>query len=131
MALKSRQLYILMALKELGGEATTLQIAELAKLNVNGVSQSLGALSEHVKRLNGRGGETKWQIINLPKPELVRHHDDPPCTARLENGRCPKCKLHPDTQSTCFYFYCRTCHAPLNKNMRCPLCTQKYQNPNS
>ena len=61
MALKKRQKIILAALVELGGEATTRQIAEKANLNVNGVSQSLGAMLQ-VICLGGRGGETKWRI---------------------------------------------------------------------
>lgn len=61
MALKKRQKLILAALVKLGGEATTRQIAERVSLNVNGVSQSLGAISQ-VICLDGRGGETKWKI---------------------------------------------------------------------
>lgn len=31
----------------------------------------------------------------------VIHHDDPPCDMRLDaSGKCPKCQLVPDTQST-------------------------------
>jgi hypothetical protein len=61
MALKKRHRIILAALAELGGEATTRQIAGKVNLNVNGVSQSLGAISQ-VICLGGRGGETKWKI---------------------------------------------------------------------
>lgn len=47
--------------------------------------------------------------------KLVMHHDDPPCEARLElDGRCPECKLHPDMQSTCFYYYCL--HSPAEEH---------------
>lgn len=60
-ALKKRQKEILAALKELGGTATTRQIAEKTKLNVNGISQSLGALCQ-VYCLERRGGETKWKL---------------------------------------------------------------------
>jgi DNA-binding NarL/FixJ family response regulator len=59
MVLKKRQKAILSALAELGGEATTKQIAEKVNLNVNGVSQSLGAMFKHVECLCGRGGKTK------------------------------------------------------------------------
>ena len=37
------------------------------------------------------------------KADMVLHHNDPPCTARLENGFCPECKFVPDMQNTCFY----------------------------
>ncbi|MBI3020192.1 MAG: hypothetical protein HYY60_02605 [Parcubacteria group bacterium] len=61
---KKRQKDILTALAELGGEATTRQIAEKTGLNVNGVSQSLGAYSmrDHVECLGGKGGECRWKL---------------------------------------------------------------------
>jgi predicted transcriptional regulator len=62
MALKKRQKSILTALTELGGEATTRQIAERVNLHVNGVSQSLGALTRQVECLGGRGGKIKWKL---------------------------------------------------------------------
>jgi hypothetical protein len=62
MPLKKRQKEILAALSELGGEATTRQIAEKADLHVNGVSQSLGALHDHVECLGGRAGDTRWKL---------------------------------------------------------------------
>ncbi|MBI2047896.1 MAG: hypothetical protein HYT27_02040 [Parcubacteria group bacterium] len=65
MALKKRQKLILAALAELGGEATTRQIAEKVNLHVNGVSQSLDAMYEHVKCLGGRAGETSWKLIRV------------------------------------------------------------------
>ena len=66
----------------------------------------------------------------MPKAKLVLHHDDPPCTARLEdNGYCRKCRLHPDMQSTCFYFYCPTCNVRLRKDMKCPQCGQAHERP--
>ncbi len=62
--LKRRQKEILAALKELGGEATTRQVAEKTRLNVNGVSQSLGAYSmrERVEYLGGKRGECRWKL---------------------------------------------------------------------
>lgn len=63
MALKKRQKTILSALTELGGEATTREIAIKSNLHVNGVSQSLGAMSEYVECLGGRAGETKWRLV--------------------------------------------------------------------
>jgi len=66
--LKRRQKIILAALNELGGIATTKQIAEKTNLNVNGVSQTLGVLSpKYVKCLGGRGGNTKWQEASEEK----------------------------------------------------------------
>lgn len=62
MALKNRQKLILSALTELSGEASTKQIAEKVNLNVNGVSQSLGAMNEQVECLGGRAGETRWRL---------------------------------------------------------------------
>ena len=64
MALKKRQKLILVALAELGGEATTRQIAKKVNLNVNGVSQSLGAIRQ-VECLGGRDGETRWKLIRV------------------------------------------------------------------
>lgn len=62
MPLKKRQKRILAALAGLGGEATTRQIAEKTTLPVNGVSQSLGVLTQHVVCLGGRGGDTRWKL---------------------------------------------------------------------
>lgn len=64
MALKKRQKDILAALTELG-EATTRQIADKTGLNTNGVAQSLGTMSEHVVRLDGRAGATRWRLKTL------------------------------------------------------------------
>jgi len=66
MALKRRQKDILQALSDLGGVATTRQIAKKADLNVNGVSQSMGALTDHVLRISGRGGDTVWKVKTKP-----------------------------------------------------------------
>ena len=63
--LKKRQRKILQALKDLGGEANTKQIAEKAGLNTNGVSQSLGAMYLYVDCLGGRGGETRWMVKQI------------------------------------------------------------------
>lgn len=60
--LKKRQKAILAALQDLGGEASTRQIAKKVGFNTNGVSQSLGAMYDHVACLGGRGGDTKWRI---------------------------------------------------------------------
>ncbi len=60
--LKQRQRDILQALNDLGGTATTREVALRVRLSVNGVSQSLGALFEYVQCHGGRGGEVKWSI---------------------------------------------------------------------
>lgn len=46
------------------GIATTRQIAESLGMNVNGISQSLGAMQTRglVSRLEGRGAETVWEL---------------------------------------------------------------------
>ena len=66
MRLKPRQRAILQALRMLGGTATTRQIAERTGFNVNGVSQSLGALSDFVEGLDGEAGDFKWRLKRLP-----------------------------------------------------------------
>ena len=58
MALKKRQRIILDALANLGGEATTRQIADKTGLNANGVSQSLGAMHKYVEYLGGN----RWRL---------------------------------------------------------------------
>lgn len=74
----------------------------------------------------------KNKFKKILKAKMVLHHDDPPCTARLitrKGGRwCPKCKLHPDMQSICFYFYCPSCDVPL-KNLGCPRCGKTFERP--
>ncbi|MDO8231649.1 MAG: hypothetical protein Q7T37_00375 [bacterium] len=50
------------ALFNLGGEATTQQISKETGMNINGLSQTLGALA-HIKCLGGKGGECRWKII--------------------------------------------------------------------
>jgi len=62
------------------------------------------------------------------KAKLVLHHDDPPCEARLEDGRCPECRYVPDMQSTCFRFYCPKCDRLLKK-LKCPGCGQSFERP--
>lgn len=61
---------------------------------------------------------------------MVLHHDDPPCRERLEpNGDCKECGVHPDMQSTCFYFYCQICGIILKK-MKCSECGRVFEHPN-
>ena len=64
-----------------------------------------------------------------PKVKFVLHHDDPPCTARLNDGFCQKCHLRPDMQSTCLYLYCPSCNRRLKK-LKCPKCGQAFKHPN-
>ncbi len=61
--LKKRQREILQALRDLGGRATTKEIAAKTGFHVNGVSQSLGVLSVmHVRFVGGKGGSAIWEI---------------------------------------------------------------------
>ena len=94
-------------------------------------------------------GETIWAIKNVVReesitmahaihvwleqgriaeiPKMVAHHDDPPCTARLnDKGDCPECNCHPDMQSKCLWPYCPSCDCPL-KELKCPGCGQTFE----
>ncbi|MDO8743248.1 MAG: hypothetical protein Q7J30_01660 [Candidatus Azambacteria bacterium] len=62
----------------------------------------------------------------MVKAKKVLHHDDPPCSARLDNGFCHGCNLTPDMQSTCFYLYCPSCDCRL-ENLKCPNCKQTFK----
>jgi len=62
--LKKRQIKILDALVDLDGRATVKEIAKKAHLNVNGVSQTLSALSgRYVRYINGTGGDAVWSHL--------------------------------------------------------------------
>ncbi len=63
------------------------------------------------------------------EPKKVLHHDDPPCTARLDDGFCQTCKFRPDMQSTCLYLYCPSCDKRLKK-LKCPKCGKVFKHPN-
>ncbi len=76
--MKKRQRLILQALADLGGKATTREIAHAVCLDVNGVSQSLGALADPpsdrkplVRGLGGAGGEHRWKLIGTVPPQLL------------------------------------------------------------
>ena len=43
---------------------TTREIAEKTRLNINGLSQTLGRLDFDVDCLGGRGGDRKWKLRN-------------------------------------------------------------------
>ncbi len=60
--MNKRHRQILEALRQLGGKATTRQIAAHLHLNVNGVAQSLGALYQFVNDLGGQGGDRLWEL---------------------------------------------------------------------
>ena len=79
---------------------------------------------------SGGHGEVQalGQRFAVTKADLVLHHDDPPCEARLKEGYCPECRLRPDMQSTCLWPYCPSCKIPLRK-LRCPGCGQDFENP--
>ncbi len=77
---------------------------------------------------NGTIVEIQPEEGNIMKAKTVLHHDDPPCTARLDNGFCRECGLTPDTQSICFYFYCPSCDCPL-ANLKCPKCKRTFKRP--
>ncbi len=63
--------------------------------------------------------------------KMIKYHDDPPCTARLDHdGYCPECHFTPDMQSTCIKLYCPLCEIPL-VNLACPRCKQVFENPGS
>jgi hypothetical protein len=64
----------------------------------------------------------------IMKARLVLHHDDPPCQARLHDGHCRVCDIHPDMQSTALWYYCPTCVIPL-KDLTCPACKQTFEKP--
>jgi hypothetical protein len=69
---------------------------------------------------------------NLRKAIYLAHHDDPPCEEKLEKIRggnyCPKCKIHPDTQSISLRAYCPDCKVLL-KNLKCRTCSTQFQKP--
>jgi tRNA(Ile)-lysidine synthase TilS/MesJ len=53
----------LLQLEEQHKPATTREIATIAKLNTNGVSQTLGSLDgKSVRCLGSKGGDTRWKL---------------------------------------------------------------------
>ncbi len=62
--LKKHQRKILKAFSGLDNEATTREIAKVVNRSVNGVAQSLGALSVRydLRRGAGCGGDVKWTL---------------------------------------------------------------------
>ena len=69
--LSKRKRKILEVLEELGGTASTREIASAAGLNVNGVSQTLGCMNQ-VETLADeedgpklRGGDTRWTRVRF------------------------------------------------------------------
>src|SRR3989338_3641524 len=62
------------------------------------------------------------------KAQLVFHHDDPPCSVRLIDGRCPECKFVPDMQSLAIHYYCPKCNVKLQR-MIYSQCLIKFERP--
>lgn len=58
-----RKQRVLDALKELGGTATTRQVAEKCGLNVNGVSQTLSSISGTYLTGEGEAGDRVWALV--------------------------------------------------------------------
>lgn len=54
---------LLSALSELGGKATTQQVAELTGLPMESVNSSFCLLYSHVTCVDGKRGQTEW-ILN-------------------------------------------------------------------
>ena len=61
---KKRKKLIEVALRELGGQATTKQIAERVGLNTNGVSQTLGYMPNVKMVYRGKGSLAEWELVN-------------------------------------------------------------------
>ncbi len=59
--------------------------------------------------------------------KMILHHDDPPCTARLNDGFCPECRVVPDMQSTCFLYYCPVCDIQVTNDMKCTKCGETFK----
>lgn len=69
--LKQRQRLILEALVNCGRPATTREVAQKAKLNVNGVSQTLGSLVEYVTYISSDKG-SRWKLISRKLPPISK-----------------------------------------------------------
>ncbi|GEM_PF-1469721 len=72
--LNKHQKEALSTLRELGGTATTRQIAEKLDRNVNRVSQTLGSLVGCVECLGVQFGETRWRFMENKPTELKGPH---------------------------------------------------------
>lgn len=65
----------------------------------------------------------------LPAPQLIPHHDDPPCETRLDqSGFCPNCEHTPNKENTALRFYCSECKVLLG-DMKCPRCNRIFTHP--
>ncbi|MDP3935012.1 MAG: hypothetical protein Q8Q46_02250 [Candidatus Giovannonibacteria bacterium] len=64
---KKRRQIILNAIRELGGKASTRQIAIATGFDANGVSQSLGAMSGRglVSMGDYKMGNTEWMLVKI------------------------------------------------------------------
>lgn len=63
--MKKRHRIIVQAIRDLGGQATLKQISKKTGLHVNGLSQSMGSISQQVELefLGGKGGQQIYKII--------------------------------------------------------------------
>ncbi len=61
MTATQRKTLIRSILKECGGETSIKEISERTGLNVNGLSQTLGVMSD-VRYLRGRGRDAVWRL---------------------------------------------------------------------
>jgi len=73
---------LLTTFRDLGGKATTRQIAERVHLSVNGVAQSMGVLEKRglVKRLNYKAGDSDWELVEQEEeqdPQMEFDLQDP------------------------------------------------------
>ena len=60
---KKQQRTVLRALRDLGGVATSKEIANRTGVNIKGVSLTLGALGKQVKFLGGQKGNVEWKLL--------------------------------------------------------------------
>jgi hypothetical protein len=119
MLLKKRQKEILKALEELGGEATTRQIAAKTNLNVNGVSQSLGAMKEHVSCLGGKAGETRWMKKLQNHAAMCHECENKYYPAVIRHFTCGECGNTVTARHGGQWSYCDKCARKLSK---CAMC---------
>ena len=61
--MKRRERIIFDVLKDLGGEATTKNIADKLGICTKGINQTLKEI-KNIKCINGSGDQSKWEIIS-------------------------------------------------------------------
>jgi hypothetical protein len=65
---------VLQAFEELGGEATVREVANHLCMSTNGISQTIGAMKEHlvlVERGRRSGGDDKYRLPPTEKSGLL------------------------------------------------------------